>query len=63
MEVVDQSLLLEVDESGKMRECNIIVLEIGVICFVDSPKDRMEIRDTTNKLRLIKNLFLKKASP
>ena len=45
MEVVDQSLLLEVDESGKMRECIIAVLEIGVICFVDSPKDRMEKRD------------------
>ena len=64
MEVIDQRLLLRSDESGKpIRECIIAVLEIGIICSMESPKDRMEIRDATNELRSIKNLFLREGGP
>ena len=63
MKVIDQTLLLESDESGKRRECINAVLEIGIICSMESPKDRMEIRDAANELRSIKNLFLREAGP
>ena len=59
MEVIDQHLLLEVDESYKMRECITAILEIGIICSMELPKDRMEIHDAANKLCSIKNLFLR----
>ena len=61
MEVIDQPLLLEADERGKMRECIIAVLRIGITCSMESPKDRMEIGDVANKLHSIKNLFLREA--
>ncbi|CBI23132.3 unnamed protein product, partial [Vitis vinifera] len=61
MEVIDQPLLLEADERGKMRECIIAVLRIGITCSMESPKDRMEIGDAANKLHSIKNLFLREA--
>ncbi|KAL6320416.1 hypothetical protein AAG906_007113 [Vitis piasezkii] len=59
--VIDQPLLLEADERGKMRECIIAVLRIGITCSMESPKDRMEIGDAANKLHSIKNLFLREA--
>ena len=60
MEIIDQSLLLEADERGKMRECIIAILKISVICSMESPKDRMEIRNAGNELHLIRNLFLRR---
>ena len=64
MEVIDQRLLIKSDESGKLiRECIIAVLEIGIICSMESPKDRMKIREAANELRSIKNLFLREAGP
>ena len=64
MEVIDQSLLIKSNESGKLiRECITAVLEICIICSMESPKDRMKIREAANELRSIKNLFLREAGP
>ena len=38
MKVIDQPLLLEAEESGKMREYIIAMLEISIICSKKSPK-------------------------
>ena len=63
-EVIDQSLLLELDESGKLiNKCITAIFEIGIIYSMVSPKDRMEICDAANELCSIKNLFLREASP
>ena len=64
MEVIDQRLLIKSDESGKLiREGITAILEIGIICSMESPKDRMKIREVANELRSIKNLFLREAGP
>ena len=64
MEVIDQRLLLKSDENGKLiRECITVVLEIGIICSMESPKDRMKIREVANELRSIKNLLLMEVGP
>ena len=64
MEVIDQHLLIKSDESGKLiMKCIIAVLEIGIICSMESPKDRMKIREAANELCSIKNLFLREAGP
>ena len=64
MEVIDQRLLIKSDESGKLiKECITTILEIGIICSMESPKDQMKIREAANELRSIKNLFLRGAGP
>ena len=64
MEVIDQRLLIKSDESGKLiRECITAILEIGIICSMESPKDGMKICEVANELRSIKNLFLREAGP
>ena len=60
MEIVDLHLLLGHEKDRKM-EYMALVLRIGVICSIESPRDRMEIGDVLNKLHSIKNLFLKEA--
>ncbi|XP_034710679.1 putative receptor-like protein kinase At3g47110 [Vitis riparia] len=40
---------------------SIAALRIGITCSMESPKDRMEIGGTANKLCSIKNLFLREA--
>ena len=64
MEIIDQCLLLKLDENGKLiKECITAVLEIGIICSMESPKDRMKIREAANELRSIKNLLLMEVGP
>ena len=60
MEIVDLHLLLGHEKDRKM-EYMALVLRIGVICSIESPRDRMQIGDVLNKLHSIKNLFLKEA--
>ena len=61
MEIIDPHLLLGHERDHKMEEYMASVLRIGVICFIESLRDRMEIGDVLDKLHSIKNLFLKEA--
>ena len=62
MEVIDLPLLLEADERGKMGEYIIAILEIGIACSMESPKDQLEIHDVANELRSIRKLFLRETA-
>ena len=39
-------------------KCLVSVLEIGLACSVESPKERMNTEEVTKELHLIKNTFL-----
>ena len=39
-------------------KCLVSVLEIGLACSVESPKERMNMEEVTKELHLIKNTFL-----
>lgn len=43
--------------NGKMENCLHIVLEIGVACSVESPKERMKMGEVIRELVRIKNAF------
>ncbi|KAM3739098.1 hypothetical protein ACB098_09G180200 [Castanea mollissima] len=43
---------------ANMHKCLVSVLEIGLACSVESPKERMNMEEVTKKLHLIKNVFL-----
>ncbi|XP_058098804.1 putative receptor-like protein kinase At3g47110 [Magnolia sinica] len=69
MEIVDPRLLLEevqdLNNSKqrriariKMQECLASVTKIGIACSVESPNERMRMRDIAAEMRAIKDLFL-----
>jgi hypothetical protein len=43
---------------SEIHECLILILEIGVACSVEDPKERMSIKDAGTKLHLIKKKLL-----
>ena len=60
---------IQVDEEGQgiadlcqmdanMHRCLVSILEIGLACSMESPKDRMKMEEVTNELHLIKKTFL-----
>lgn len=62
MEIVEPSLLSEVagdddnitTSKGKIKECLVAVLTIGVSCSMESPGERMDMRDVVAELCRIK---------
>ncbi|XP_070021721.1 putative receptor-like protein kinase At3g47110 isoform X3 [Nicotiana sylvestris] len=66
MEIVDPLLLLAEEEeqninqeqARRMKECLLLVFEIGLTCSATWPRDRMPINDVLNKLQAIKKSFL-----
>lgn len=67
MEIVDSLLLLEVqasnsrscgDEILRTEECLVAVVETGVVCSMESPIERMEMRDVVAKLCRARDTFL-----
>ena len=40
------------------HKCLVSILEIGLACSMESPKDRMKMKEVTKELHLIKNVFL-----
>ncbi|KAH9698771.1 putative receptor-like protein kinase [Citrus sinensis] len=67
MEIVDPSLLLEVrannsmsrgGERVKIEECLVAVIRIGVVCSMESPTDRMQMRDVVVKLCAAREAFV-----
>ncbi|KAI8558221.1 hypothetical protein RHMOL_Rhmol04G0073400 [Rhododendron molle] len=59
MEIVDPMLLTEERNGSKMMEYLISVIEIGLACSTESPKDRMSIDIVLRELHLVKNNILK----
>ncbi|XP_057463168.1 probable LRR receptor-like serine/threonine-protein kinase At3g47570 [Actinidia eriantha] len=70
MEIVDSGILLEEPNEvendsqsdgvrqAKIRECLISLMAIGVACSVESPEERMDIKDVIVGLTTIKEVFL-----
>ncbi|KAL7169683.1 hypothetical protein ACSBR2_034668 [Camellia fascicularis] len=71
MEIVDEKLVSVVEEEqttsknsrremgrGKFVECLILILWIGVACFVESPREQMTIVDAAKALHLVKDMLL-----
>lgn len=52
------------DESieDSMQDCVVSVLQIGLACSGEVPKDRMSMKDVTSKLSTIKDAFLRRHS-
>ncbi|KAG5512725.1 hypothetical protein RHGRI_038866 [Rhododendron griersonianum] len=70
MEIVDSRMLLEEPVEAeneaqkervrrdKIRECSVSLLRIGIACSVESPSERMNIKDVIIGLMTIKEVFL-----
>ena len=43
---------------ANVHKCLVSVLEIGLACSAESPKERMNMEEVTKELHLIKNTFL-----
>ncbi|KAM3697856.1 hypothetical protein ACJW31_06G144300 [Castanea mollissima] len=43
---------------ANVHKCLVSVLEIGLACSMESPKERMNMEEVTRKMHLIKNAFL-----
>ncbi|KAK7817619.1 putative lrr receptor-like serine/threonine-protein kinase [Quercus suber] len=48
----------EVNQEANVYKCLVSVLEIGLACSVESPKERMNIEEVSKELHSIKNAFL-----
>ncbi|KAK7816105.1 receptor-like protein 18, partial [Quercus suber] len=42
----------------RVHKCLVSVLEIGLACSMESPKERMNMEEVTREIHLIKNAFL-----
>ncbi|KAK9187371.1 hypothetical protein WN944_018765 [Citrus x changshan-huyou] len=60
MEIVDPSLLLEetANNYSWIEDCLVAVIGTGVTCSMESPMERMEMRDVVAKLRHARETFL-----
>ena len=55
-ETLDIVNLYHID--ANLHKCLVSVLEIGVACSMESPKERMNMEEVTREMHLIKNAFL-----
>ena len=44
-----------------VHKCLVSILETRLACSMESPKDRMKIKEVTRELHLIKSAFLRSA--
>jgi hypothetical protein len=44
--------------NSNVQKCIISVFKISLACFLESSKERMNMKDVTGELRRIKNAFL-----
>ncbi|KAH7866538.1 hypothetical protein Vadar_026960 [Vaccinium darrowii] len=68
MEIVDHKLLEDEEgasensttnmESGKTRDCLILILKLGVACSEESPGERVTIGDVARELHFIKEMLV-----
>ncbi|PSS08146.1 LRR receptor-like serine/threonine-protein kinase precursor [Actinidia chinensis var. chinensis] len=58
-EVMDANILRKEDENFVIKECCIkSILELAILCCVESPKDRVNMKDVIGALKKIKVAFL-----
>ncbi|KAK9233126.1 hypothetical protein WN943_023375 [Citrus x changshan-huyou] len=67
MEIIDPSILMDViennskireDRRAKLEECLNAIIRIGVLCSMESPFERMDMRDIVAKLCHTRESFL-----
>ena len=56
--VVDEETQVLCQVEANVYKCLVSVLQIGLACSVESPKERMNMEEVTRELHLIKNAFL-----
>jgi serine/threonine protein kinase len=56
--VADEETQVLCQVEANVYKCLVSVLEIGLACSVESPKERMNMEEVTRELHLIKNSFL-----
>jgi serine/threonine protein kinase len=56
--VADEETQVLCQVEANVYKCLVSVLEIGLACSVESPKERMNMEEVTKELHLIKNSFL-----
>ncbi|XP_055822825.1 putative receptor-like protein kinase At3g47110 [Solanum dulcamara] len=56
----EEGVLINPDDSSikQAQECLISILQIGVACSVESPRERMDIADVVKELQLIRDILL-----
>ncbi|XP_058109182.1 probable LRR receptor-like serine/threonine-protein kinase At3g47570 [Magnolia sinica] len=69
MEIADPYLFEEVEVTqgsgnhinarNKMRDCLISMVRIGVLCSLESPRERMEMKNVVMEMHAIKDLYLR----
>ncbi|XP_058087492.1 probable LRR receptor-like serine/threonine-protein kinase At3g47570 [Magnolia sinica] len=70
MEIIDPRLLLEDAETiqdsenhnnltNRMHDCLVSLVNIGVSCSTETPKERMKMRDVVMEMHAIRDLYLK----
>ncbi|KAL7208928.1 hypothetical protein ACSBR1_030630 [Camellia fascicularis] len=50
MEIVDPCILLEHNTRRWIKDCMVSILQIGVACSMESPRDRMEMGSVISEL-------------
>ena len=55
-ETLDIVNLCHID--ANLHKCLVSVLEIGLACSMETPKERMNMEEVTREMHLIKNAFL-----
>ena len=58
MEIVDPYILLEHKARRRIKDCMVSILQIGVACSMESPRDRMEMGSVISELNKIKNTYM-----
>ena len=56
--VVDEETQVLCQVEANVYKCLVSVLQIGLACSVESPKERMNMEEVTRELHLIKSAFL-----
>ena len=73
MDIVDQSFMEELGQEGegsssktrvsrrigKIQECLVLILSIGVKCSEESPRERIKVNEALKQLQAIKSMLLK----
>ncbi|XP_028119927.1 probable LRR receptor-like serine/threonine-protein kinase At3g47570 [Camellia sinensis] len=58
METVNPCILLEHNTRRWIKDCMVSILQIGVACSMESPRDRMEMGSVISELHKIKNTYM-----
>ncbi|WMV08453.1 hypothetical protein MTR67_001838 [Solanum verrucosum] len=59
-EAEEEGVLINQDDTSikQAQECLVSIIQIGVACSAESPRERMDIGDVVKELQLIRDIFL-----